>query len=1145
MVSAFVNMATPTAKQFGNDLDEDLEFAGTAPPDPLAGLIAEQEAKAKRRLNKQTDVDVDMNEGETPEEFAARLGLINEDVGFNKTLNPELVAQKQYNATFQAEQSNSENRSHQAFKEGIKDLFPRVEQHLIDHATYKIADLFGENIPGLRNYFPPDPNYNNEEQLKADGREALRIFYEGVDSYEKYAQVTHHLMEGEKRKQMIREAPIDYALGGTAGIAMLPEAWVALGIRGGIKQIAKQSLKAGGFSAVRNFGKAAQEKDPDNEAGVKAAKLTGLEIASVFAIGGLFRGIGVGANTMKTRYGEAVTSEDAFIRHSVGKKVSEDPDLSAQDGVIKDVNAKDPQPQGVGAEATGKFSGPQTLGEELQANSVEKTWAGLSMVTPIARILSGSDANAKQLMLDVFEVVPKLAKNTERFAYQATETAIETLVRTKYRGDIGNLHKGIYNNYSAMLKNMGTGKVGRIAGAVGIRPSNKAPTALEFRHMVSEARRSGRPSDIPEVNASVAEVDAILTKYFDEMMELGIPWDAQTRQLAKLRNELLMEDDALLKSRKPQAMSATARGAYLDATRQGLRDDILKLETEIENIKTGLTKNKMNYLPRMWRKDKIENNFDGLVAKLKKDGGLSTAEAVATANRLKTYKPFVASDDTTKTGTASAFHARDLNFIKDEDYAEFLESDILSIMTTYSRTMAPDLELYRKFGSIDLEQSNVFTGEVGPIAMVRANYQARLKENPSEQLQKEMNTVIEDLYAMRDLMRGTYMTPLDPNSKISAGIRIAKNFAAMTQLTGAMAAAPDIARVVTANGLRKSMGSLYEALMNNDVWKKGLAQNREVGESFEFWLNSRAAQIADVGDTFGMHNRFESKVAGMSSLNFIINGMSLWNDFAKTATGIVTSTKILGDVEAVVAGTATKTQRERLAKSGIGKEEAESIFAMKDKWQRTDANIIANSSEWDNLIAKDAFDNALSKEIGSVVVTPGLGERPLFMSNEYLSLITQFKSFAMSSHTRVLIPALQEADRNTLTQLALMTAIGSGVAYIRNEQLGGPEMGLDDLIFEGVGRSGWTGAFLDVDNAMHTLSGGNLSVQNLLNQGRFVTEKSALQTVVGPSGSQFMNAAELAGDILSGNVNPKDAKDLIPYNRIAHLQWLFNAPFDD
>jgi hypothetical protein len=792
MVTAFANMATPTVNQLGEDLDEDLEFGGTNQADPLSGLISEQKAKDARRLNKQSEVSVGPLEGESPEEFATSIGLIVEDDTFNKELNPTLAGQKQYNAQFQAEQSNSENRSHQAFKEGIKDLFPVIPQHLIDHATYKIADLFGETIPGLRNYFPADPNYNNEDQLKQDGRESLRILYEGVDSYEKYAQVTHHLMEGEKRKQLIREAPMDYALGGIAGVAMLPEAWLALGVRGGIRQVAKQSLKAGAFSAIRNVGKAAQEKDPEKNPYLNAAKITGLETAAVFAIGGLFRGINVGAGTIKTRYGDAVTSEGAYVRHAVGEKIADDIEVSAQDGVIKDINVEQPKAQSVGAEATGKFSGPQTLGEELQSNSIEKTWAGLGKVTPIARVLSSSDVNAKQLMLDVFEVVPKLMKNTEKFAYQATETAIETLVRTKYRGDIGLLHKGVYDNYSALLKNIGVGKAGRIAGAVGIRPNSKAPTALEFRQLVSEARRSGKQSNIPEVNKTVDQVDKVLTKYFDEMMELGIPWDKQTRQISKLNNELLLDDSALFKSRNAKAGTASSQKSYLASARLGLKNEVAKLEKEIADIKLALAKNKSSYLPRMWRKDKIEKNFDGLVAKLKKDGGLTLGEAVATANRLKTYKAFVASDDTTKTGTASAFHARDLNFIKDENYSEFLESDILSIMTTYSRTMAPDLELYRKFGSIDLETSNVFNGEAGPIAIVKANYQARLKENPSEKLQKEMNTVIEDLYGMRDLMRGTYMTPLDPNSKISSGIRIAKNFAAMTQLTGAMAAAPDI-----------------------------------------------------------------------------------------------------------------------------------------------------------------------------------------------------------------------------------------------------------------------------------------------------------------------------------------------------------------
>ena len=356
-----------------------------------------------------------------------------------------------------------------------------------------------------------------------------------------------------------------------------------------------------------------------------------------------------------------------------------------------------------------------------------------------------------------------------------------------------------------------------------------------------------------------------------------------------------------------------------------------------------------------------------------------------------------------------------------------------------------------------------------------------------------------------------------------------------------MAAGPDIGRVVTANGLRKSMGSLYDALMNNDVWKKGLAQNRDIGESFEFWLSNRAAQISDLGDTFGIHNRFESALSGLASANFIVNGMSLWNDFAKTATGVVVSTKILSDVEALINGTATARQAERLAASGIDRPAAESIYKMRDKWQRTDANIIANSVEWDNLIAKDAFDAALSKEINTIIVTPGLGEKPLFMSNEYISLLTQFKSFAMSSHQRVLIPAIQDADRNTLTQIALMTAIGSGIAYVRNEQLGGKEMTLDELLFEGVARSGWTGWFIDADNALHTLSGGSLSVQRAIGQGNFVTDRQRASGILGPAAGQVMQMTNVAGDILSGQTNAKEVKSLLPFGNIAHLNLLFDT----
>ena len=269
--------------------------------------------------------------------------------------------------------------------------------------------------------------------------------------------------------------------------------------------------------------------------------------------------------------------------------------------------------------------------------------------------------------------------------------------------------------------------------------------------------------------------------------------------------------------------------------------------------------------------------------------------------------------------------------------------------------------------------------------------------------------------------------------------------------------------------------------------------------------------------------------------------MSFWNDFVKTSTGIVVGTKILQDAKAVAAGKGSVKQKERLAKSGIGQAEAESIVAMSDNWQVTDANIIANSSKWDNLIARDAFENALSKEINTIIVTPGLGEKPLFMSNQYLSLLTQFKSFAMSSHQRVLVPALQDADRNVVTQLALMTAVGMGIEQIRNAQNGAPDQTWNEMLIGGIGRAGWTGWFLDADNYASNATGGSLSIQSMLGASENHGEFSSMQYMLGPTFKQATTLGQSAGDLLTGNFNGSDVRDLLPYNRIAHLDWLFSS----
>ena len=72
----------------------------------------------------------------------------------------------------------------------------------------------------------------------------------------------------------------------------------------------------------------------------------------------------------------------------------------------------------------------------------------------------------------------------------------------------------------------------------------------------------------------------------------------------------------------------------------------------------------------------------------------------------------------------------------------------------------------------------------------------------------------------------------------------------------------------------------------------------------------------------------------------------------------------------------------------------------------------------------DAFRSAIIRDVDRIIVTPGIGDRPLWMSSETGKLIGQFKSFGFASVQRTLIPALQDRDMGVVNGLALSGAMG-------------------------------------------------------------------------------------------------------------------------
>lgn len=999
-----------------------------------------------------------------------------------------------------------------------------------------LSDAFDREQPPEE---APNPNFSWQQQASLDQLTYAGDALESTNLSE-YLKKRDGFLKYQRNQEIKKLSPHAYAIGAIGGVALDPLTYVPFA--SGVKNISRVgAIGAGAYAQELN----AARKDPMGNRNPEAVAL--LTMAGGYLIGGAFDTMKATAVGFKQHKNKVLMSSPEEIATDIAQSEARVNGIFAEDGKVIDANAPPPVAKSVGADVA-EASDTSTFAERLQGNAFVPTMLGKSMdfINPISRILGRSENSAKELMLNVFEVAPKLLKNTQKFGYQATESALETVSRRLHRGATGRVTTSTHSLYGDMLKRLGEGKVRTFGAQVGLKPSVKAPTFLEFREKMSYRLRTGNDTGFPEINKGADLIRKEFDTYADEILESGIVYDAQTRGIMNRKRDLEKSDEELLAARSGQGEIQNPQN-YLNKTRQNLMDEIDELHEQITRIRKGVEDGKKTYLNRVWRKDKIDANFDKFVRMIMKDVGLKRKDAEALARRLRDSKPYVHLMGESKTGTATPLHQRELNMINDNDYAEFLENDAMNLFAIYSRTMRPDLELYKRFGSVDLEDFNVNTNGFGPIQSVKNNYEARLKaaknEKSRKELIKERDENIEDLLAMRDLIRGTYMIPADPNSMVSRGIRIAKNYNAMTMLTGAMAAAPDIGRLVTANGLRKSMGSLFEALYKNrKLYKMGRAEAQSVGESFEFWLNHRAAQMADLGDSYGFHNRFEKFAEGLSHANFMVNGMSMWNDFVKASTSVVVSTKILTDVEAVMRGTASAKQKERLAVSGIGKAETESIYAMKDKWYRSENNVFGQAESWDNQIAKEAFQNAISKEINTIIVTPGLGDRPLFMSNQYMSLIGQFKSFAFGSHMRVLMPALQAMDKDTAVQIAMMVAIGGVVAEIRNTQLNGPDMSFNDYLLQGTVRSGVTGLIMDADSFLASTTG--LGIQSTFGDTIPPSQKSMLEAVAGPSARSVMTAANVAGDMLTFNADSQtrdDFSSLVPMSNIAHIDAIYSA----
>ncbi len=462
----------------------------------------------------------------------------------------------------------------------------------------------------------------------------------------------------------------------------------------------------------------------------------------------------------------------------------------------------------------------------------------------------------------------------------------------------------------------------------------------------------------------------------------------------------------------------------------------------------------------------------------------------------------------------------------------------------YTRTMAPDVELAERFGRADMDD------QLGKIADDYQRLSDRAKsEKKRTALARRREHDIRDIAAMRDRLRGTYGAPADPNSPIVRTSRIARQLNYLRLLGGMMLSATvDLANMVMANGILRVAGDGIVPLVRNfRAFRLATNEVKLTGTAWDMVLDSRALNLADLGDDYGRLSRAERALTAATNNFGVLTLISPWNAAMKQFTGVVTSNRILETSAAWSRGKVRRGDSRKLAQMGIDRQMAERIAAEFTAHGETlDGVRIAHTERWTDRDAMLAFRAAVQKDVDATIVTPGIGDRPLWMSAELGKVIGQFRSFAFASTQRVFIARLQQRDAAALNGALLAVGLGMMV-YASKTWLAGREVSDDPAVWvtEGVDRSGITGFLYDINNIVEKGSRGTVGVSALTGgptMSRYAS-RSITGAVFGPSIGFSEDLVRLVGAGAVGDWRQSDtraARRLVPYQNLFYARRLFD-----
>lgn len=409
--------------------------------------------------------------------------------------------------------------------------------------------------------------------------------------------------------------------------------------------------------------------------------------------------------------------------------------------------------------------------------------------------------------------------------------------------------------------------------------------------------------------------------------------------------------------------------------------------------------------------------------------------------------------------------------IADELVEGFLENDADLIMRRYMHTMTAEIELTNRFGRADMaDQIRAIKNEFTDKARAATSEKERMA------LDKERRTTIRNLEAFRDKVRGTYR--LVENRTTTARVsNVAKTFSYMVDLGGVtLSSMGDPIRPIMVSGLRavakQALPILAGATKQIKIAKREAAI---FGPATERITQTRLASLADLNDPYMYGSKIERFVSNASNIFTKATFLGWWNDTWKELSSVMAQSRMADNI--LNRSGMDKYERNFMAFSGIDEIYFDRVAVQVAKHGERDGFGVwgLGLDSWDDPAVAQIMGAAMNKSADATIVTKGVGDTPLWMDGPVASAMMQFKSFAIASHSRVLLRGLQERPLRFMEGLIGMSTLGMMIAWIKLQERGDHERAqrlLDNpglLISEGLDRSGIFSVLLDASNTLEKL----------------------------------------------------------------------------